>query len=192
MTDRTANIRIASVVLEDVKKGSSKYTKMSVAHTNLDSGKVEVKSLFSFTAKKEVWDVLADSKPGNTFTVGIIKNDKGYLDWVEISNLSDAPVATTAPVAAKPASASAIPAPAFVPAKTNTYEVNNQIQQDRLNFDKAKQTLIIRQSCLSSAVALIAATTVTANVEEILDMAGQFEAWVNGGGVANMTDDIPE
>lgn len=58
--------------------------------------------------------------------------------------------------------------------------------------DAVRQTLIIRQSSFSSAVAFIGHTKKTASLEETLAIARRIEAYVTGTTVASDSEDVRE
>jgi hypothetical protein len=178
--ERTAKIKLISVESEKVKE----YYKLTVTYKNLDTGKIEVKPMFNFNeATKKAYDTLSKADEKSEWIVGIVKNDKGYLDWVEISPLTgDAvpvqsaqvtPVTKTTKVPATNSSISSL-------GGKSTYEVNNEIQSMRLRLDEAKQPQIIRQSCIGYAVNLVGPK---ASVEKVLEVAAAFEQWVYGGNI---------
>lgn len=159
-------IQIINASSEFVSKGNGKgYNKLTVTYKNLATtpAKIEVKNIMDF-ASPEVYAKLKDVDKDVVLQVTSEKIGE-YWQWTEVHR-DDGPVPEA--VATPKASAGA-------PAKTNTYEVNNMIQQERLKFDQEKQYLIIRQSCLSSAVALLP----KGSAEDVMNVAEQFEQWVN-------------
>src|ERR1700744_3044212 len=86
-THLTIQIQLLSAtqVTKQSAKGTA-YTELEVAYKNLTyQGKVESKKLMSFGANKAAFDVLATASPPQVFEVEVVKNDKGYNDWVKVS-----------------------------------------------------------------------------------------------------------
>lgn len=186
-----ANIRIQVIGVNDetVTKGSKSYNKLTVTYKNLnvkagESPKVEVKSVMSFTYP-DVYKALKGAVTNDLFSVTSEKVGE-YWNWTEIFRDDG-----TAPAAVEtPKSPTIVGVGGVIQGKTNTYEVNNQIQQERLAFDREKQPLIIRQSCLSTAVDFLKGTKATK--ADVFALATELEQWVNGESLNQMSDDIPE
>lgn len=75
--------------------------------------------------------------------------------------------------------------------KVNTYAENNRIQAERLQFDKDKQQLIIRQSCLATAVELLKDHGKQPDTKKVTEVAQEFVNWINQAGVEHMFEDVP-
>jgi hypothetical protein len=145
-------IEVLSVSVED--KG--KYKMMEVAYKS--DGKVTSKKVMSFGNAADVFKRLTSAKPGDSFDIKSQKNDKGYWDWVGISD------GTGSMTAAKPAG-NATP--------KSTYET----AEERAN----RQVLIVRQSSLSNAVEYLALNTKKVpSVQEVVEVAKFFESYVFG------------
>lgn len=145
-------IEVLSVSVED--KG--KYKMMEVAYKS--DGKVTSKKVMSFGNAADVFKRLTNAKPGDTFDIKSEKNDKGYWDWISISD------GTGSMTAAKPAG-NATP--------KSTYET----AEERAN----RQVLIVRQSSLSNAVEYLALNTKKVpSVQEVVEVAKFFESYVFG------------
>lgn len=156
-------------------KSGKPYSFIELAYKNVDSGKVEGKKLMEFT-NRDVYDGISKLPSGAVVNVTTQKNvESGYWDWVAIGTGEDAPPATSA-VAGKPAPKS-------------TYETPEE--------RAARQVMIVRQSSLSTAVALLKTDKVVPKVEEIIDTAKKFEAYVfgttakEGNPFDDFTDDVP-
>jgi hypothetical protein len=176
------NIQFIGSADETVPTQKGSYTKRVVTFKNLASGKVEAKTLMSFGVPKEVWERLSEAKVNETFSVTTEKDAKGYWQWTSLSRVDDMPVVTTATGNQMAAVAN----------KVNTYAENNKIQAERLQFDKDKQQLIIRQSCLSAAVDLMKDHGKQPNPLAVTEVAQQFVNWVNQAGIEFMSEDQPE
>lgn len=181
-----ANLRIQVIgqVEEYVSKGDGKgYNKLTVTYKNLATTppKVEVKNVMDF-ANKEVYDKLKNCAPNSVLQVTSEKINN-YWNWTEVHR-DDGPAETVVTVGGATVAGAA-------PAKTpNTYAENNEINRQRLAFDREKQPLIIRQSSLSTAVDFLKGTKATA--DDVIALAAKFEQWVNGQSLSQMQDDIPQ
>lgn len=148
-------IEVLSVSVED--KG--KYKMMEVAYKS--DGKVTSKKIMSFGNAADVFKRLLTSKPGDSFSVKSEKNEKGYWDWISISDGTTEGVSAAAPSRAANAS------------PKSTYET----AEERAN----RQVLIVRQSSLSNAVDYLALNTKKVpSVQEVVEVAKYFEDYVFG------------
>lgn len=175
-----ANLRIQVIGTsnEFVSKGKNGYNKLTVTYKNLATNKIEVKNVMDF-ASQEVYDKLKDAGKDSVFAITSEKVGD-YWQWTEVHR-DDGPVPE----------AVATPASKTTPAaKAGSWEEKNALDRERFEFEKTKQILIIRQSCLSSAVALLP----KGNPNDVLTVAEQFEEWVTRkdlGSLNDMSDDIP-
>jgi hypothetical protein len=179
------NITILSIDIKTVPTAKGSYQTADVAYKNNSfQGKVEGKKVMSFGATKDSFATLAQAQPGQTYEVTIVKNDKGYNDWVSM--------AQAAPGAASPVATPQAGATGKAPAATprSTYET----PEERAN----RQVLIVRQSSLSSAATVLTAGAKTPpSAQAVVDLAKVFEAYVFGTVQADMSieamasDDIP-
>jgi hypothetical protein len=159
------NITIIAVDKEDTTKGKATWQTLTVTYKDKDN-KATAKKLMSFSTPKEVWETLANSSKGDTFSVMATKDDKGYWQWSEISR-QDAVVGQQTP-------------PTKVPIKP-TYETPEERAQ--------KQIYIIRQSSIASAVDLLKDHGKQPNVDEVLKVARAFEAYVTGNTLEELLSD---
>jgi hypothetical protein len=176
------NITILSVDIKTVPTAKGSYQTADVAYKNNSfQGKVEGKKVMSFGATKDSFSTLALAQPGESYEVTIVKNDKGYNDWV---SMAKAEAGANSPAVSAPAGGKA---PAATP--RSTYETPEERAQ--------RQVLIVRQSSLSAAVNLLLAGAKTPPpVENVLALAKQFEDFVFGkqalGPISEMSDDFPQ
>lgn len=142
-------------------KGGS-YVLLDVAFKNLTSGKTEGKKLFPFGDSEKAYKILNDAKTGSQFTITAEKgapNAQGqsFWNWVE--------VAPIAPGAVTSASSKAATAP------KSTYETPEERAR--------RQVLIVKQSSLSAAVALLTIGAKTPpNLESVTGLAQKLTDWV--------------
>lgn len=167
-------IQFISQSLENVPTAKGSYDKMTVTFKNLANNKVEVKNLMSFGTPKEVWERLVSAQKNDAFSITTEKDAKGYWQWKELAR-DDGEV----------------PAAVETPKKMGTWDEKNKLDKERFDFDKQKQHLIIRQSCLASAVELVKDHGKQPDVQAVLEVAKQFETWVWASGVADLNDDVP-
>ena len=175
------NVTILSVDIKTVPTAKGSYQKAEVAYKNNSfQGKVEGKSVMSFGASKGAFTTLTTAQPGTTFNVEVVKNAAGYNDWISLSPAG-------APSNDAPA------APAYKPMATSTVapKSNYETSEERAQ----RQVLIVRQSSVSSAVAMLTAGVKTPpSVEAVLDVAKQLEDFVFGKKSAGPTGfaDVPD
>lgn len=173
-----ANLRIQVIgtAEEYVSKGDGKgYNKLTVTYKNLATSppKVEVKNIMDF-ANQAVYDKLKGVAKDAVLQVTSEKINN-FWNWTEVHrDDGPAPEATATPVSKVVAGT-----------KAGSWDEKNALDREKFEFDKTKQTLIIRQSCLSSAVALLP----KGNPDDVLTVAEQFEMWVNRD--EGHADDIP-
>ena len=178
------NITILSVDIKTVPTAKGSYQTADVAYKNNSfQGKVEGKKVMSFGATKDSFSTLALAQPGESYEVTIVKNDKGYNDWV---SMAKAEAGASIPAVSAPAGGKA---PAATP--RSTYETPEERAQ--------RQVLIVRQSSLSSAIAMLQAAgdkKTAINVDTAILVAKQFEDYVFGkqalGPISEMSDDFPQ
>jgi hypothetical protein len=173
------DIKIIHVEISEVPKKTGKGTNksMSVTFENLTfNGKTDGKKMQDWATPKEVWDTLAAAKHGDIFHVVYQKNEKGFNDWLELTP-EDA-VAVVQHAAQPRAKTPAQTREAKSEKVAGTWDVKNQLDRERFEYDKSKQALIIRQSSLSTAVALLTAGGKAAKVEDVISVATAFENWV--------------
>lgn len=154
-------ISILNVSVQTVPTAKGSYQVADVAFKNLTYGKVEGKKIMSFGATKDAFGVLSTAQAGQVFTVTVVKNDKGYNDWVSVVPGAGAP--DSAPTPTKSAAPSTRP---------STYETAEERAQ--------RQVLIVRQSSLSAAVATLAVGSKGVKPTDVIDVAKQYEAYVFG------------
>jgi hypothetical protein len=180
------NITILSVDIKTVPTAKGSYQTADVAYKNNSfQGKVEGKKVMSFGATKDSFATLATAQPGQTYEVQIVKNDKGYNDWI---SMAQAVPGGVIPGASTPAATTGKPASA---APRSTYETPEERAQ--------RQVLIVRQSSLSSAVSLLTTGAKTPpSTQAVVEAAKAFEAYVFGNEPVDMSveamssDEFPE
>lgn len=187
-------IQVLSVTTETKPTAKGSYQQLEVAYKNLTfQGKVESKKIMSFGAQKDVFPVLATASGGSVYEVEVVKNDKGYNDWIKVTK-SDGAVSASAPAASTKVSNSLSGA---APATTKgTWETPEERAK--------KQIYIVRQSSISAAIAMLTPGRKNEiKPEEVIGIATTLEAFVFGtdavadvvaqdlGGIDTMAEDIP-
>lgn len=163
-------------VTKPTKTGKT-YQQLEVAYKNLTfQGKVEGKNLMSFGATAEAFKTLATAQAGDIFDIEIVKNDKGYNDWVAAKKSNGAAPPQPARTAQ---STGSTPVPV---ATKSTYETPEERAK--------KQIYIIRQSSISSAIDLLSVGAKSpAKVDDVLKTAKDFENFVFGDATATAAED---
>jgi len=157
-------IQIVTTSLETKPTAKGSYQQLEVVYKNLTfQGKVESKKVMSFGAAASTFKVLADAQAGSVFDIAVVKNDKGYNDWT----------AATPAVAGQAAPASSPTGSKPTATPKSTYETPEERAQ--------RQILIVRQSSVSSAVAMLAAGSKAAiKSADVIAVAKELEAYVFG------------
>ena len=181
-------IEIINVAISTVPTAKGSYNIAEVTYKNKTfQDKVEAKKVMSFI-NKQVYETLSKATFGQVYYIDRTKNDKGYWDWTNASTTNEQQ--EQVPMVA-PASNNPVKTPSVSP--KSTYETSEE--------RAARQVMIVRQSSISSAVALLAANGGKKNTaEEVLNIAKEFEAFVMGKhpevvnnpeSFADMPDDVP-
>lgn len=159
-------ISILSVDVKTVPTAKGSYQTAELAFKNLSfQGKVEGRKIMSFGAAANTFKVLTASAAGDVFEIEVVKNDKGFNDWVSATPSVAGVVSPASPTAGYKAAAPA--------ATKSSYESAEERAQ--------RQVLIVRQSNISSAVALLSVGGKSAlKVQDVLVVAKQLEQYVFG------------
>lgn len=169
-------IQILSVSNNTVPTKKGSYNQLEVAYKNLDrDGKVEGKKVMSFGDSKNAFDVLKDAKTNETYDVKNVKIGD-FWNWVEaVKTEGGASVAGSSTQGA-----------------TTAPRSNYETAEER----KQRQDYIIRQSSLSTAVALLKTEKSVPTKEEVAATAEFFVSFVynkpNLSDWNTLSDDIPE
>ena len=156
-------------------KNGRSYQSIEVTYKN-DLGQTQSKKLMSFS-NPTVFNHIKDLNKGDLLNVTTEKDANGYWQWTGIGG--DNAVAETKQ--ATPATGGRV---------TGS---NYETKEERA----ARQILIVRQSSLSSAVELVAATsTEPSTVDNVIAIAKQFENYVFSkstgiDAINELEDDIP-
>ena len=116
------------------------------------------------------------AKKGDIFGIEYQKNEKGFNDWLVATPKTA--VEVVAEAAARPARTQTQTRQAQGEKVAGTWDVKNQLDRERFDFDKVKQGLIIRQSCLSTAVAMHAIAGKAVKPQDVVSTAQYFEQYV--------------
>jgi hypothetical protein len=140
------------------KKAGTFYNQLDLAYKNLDSGKVEGKKLVSFGPSVNAYEILRVAQVGHVFDV---KTEKvgDFWQWTNVEvGTSDSPAVASS----SGGKSNATP--------RSTYETPEERQ--------ARQHYIVRQSSLSSAIALLNVPGAKVKVKDVLDTAQTFVDFV--------------
>lgn len=160
MTQRITVLK--SEVVKATGKNGKPYQVAELGYKT-EEGKVKGMRIMPFGDQKAIFDVAAQAEKGDVLEAQFHQNEKGYWEFQSLevtgekSTTSEA-VGTTG--SSKPA------------AKGGNWETSEE--------RAARQVLIVRQSSISSAVALVEATKLKASTEDVIKIAKEFEAYVLG------------
>lgn len=173
-------IAILNVTITTHPTKTGSYQKADVAFKNLTyGGKVEGKVVTSFGAQEASFKVLATAQPTDVYDVTVVKNDKGYNDWTNMTKGTAG--SDTAPPAQGRSTAGSPNAPA--PARNSSFETPEERAK--------RQVFIIRQSSISSAVAALSVgVKAPPNVEDVIKYAQHLAAFVVSD--EPTFDDVPD
>lgn len=160
-------IQILNVTKETKPTAKSAYHVLDIAYKNLTyQGKVEGKKVMSFGATANTFNELANASSGDVYDIEVVKNEKGYNDWVSAKK-SVGGSTNSSPTQASARSSSASPSP------KSTYETPEERAK--------RQVYIVRQSSISSAIELLGTGAKSApKVDDVIAVAKEFEAYVFG------------
>lgn len=182
-------IQILSVEVKTVPTPKGSYQQADVAFKNLTfQGKIEGRKLMSFGAGAKTFQLLSTAQQGSVWNITVVKNDKGFNDWVAaergvegVSTVADTTGAPTPSGQASKAASAAV---------RSSYESPEE--------RAARQVLIVRQSSLSTAAdVLTTGAKSPPKSEEVIALAKEFEHYVFGtkpdlSGFDTMMDDSAE
>lgn len=173
-------IQVLSVSVQTVPTAKGSYQVADVAFKNLTfQGKVEGKKIMSFGATKDSFGVLATAQKDDIFEVTIVKNDKGYNDWVAMTKGD--------------ANASPQQGTSSTNNQTNVGGSTGRVSTYETAEERAKkQVYIVRQSSVGSALtALSCGAKSPPKVDEVLDYAQKLEYYVFNGPTMEKINPFP-
>jgi hypothetical protein len=172
------NVEITSRAGTNGKKG---YEQAEVVYKQEYNGKQDVKTkkIMSF-ANPAVFAAIKSAKTGETYEVTQVKEGE-FWQWTNIVASSGASSA--------PAASAAVPPNAKPTATANTYGRDFETATERAE----KQRLIVRQSSLSNAVAMLVTGAKTPpNVNDVKKLADELVAYVyNAPDLFDQPNDLP-
>lgn len=149
-------MQIEVISVEVSKVPGKKYNQIDVAYRN-DKGEVKGRKVMSFGIKEGL-PVLTGAKQGDKLNVALEQKD-GYWNWVGVTKADGSQPTMGASTIAK------------------TYSSGGYDRESK-EERAARQVLIVRQSCLSTAVALYGMGKVVPQVSDVIEVAKQLEAYV--------------
>ena len=174
-----------SVETKPTQKGS--YQQLEVAYKNLTFGKVESKKLMSFGAGADVFKVMATATAASVWDIEVVKNDKGFNDWVKATKGTAVSSVVDQPTKAN------VSSPAATKGGWETPEERAK-----------KQIYIVRQSSISAAVnALSVGVKSPPKAVEVIEYARELEEYVfstastsevvrqDVGSIEDLSEDVP-
>lgn len=139
--------RRITILKVDNEKSPKGYPVTSISYTG-DDGKVKGMKVMPFGDQKAIADAFKTAVKGDVFEVEFGKNDRDFWEFKSAHKVGgNAEVGSTS-------------------AKKDTWVPDNE-----------RQTMIVRQSSIASAVQLLQGTK-EANPAKVLEVAKQFEAYV--------------
>lgn len=155
-------------------------------------GKNEVKAKKIMGFNKNVFDTVATAKQGEFYSVDQEKNSGGFLEWTAIhrtSNSAEVGAQTVGNGPDNPATGSDRP---YTPKTTTSPKSTYETPEERAR----RQVLIVRQSSVSSAIAILSTGVKTPpDLGTVLSYAKEIEKFVMHDGVENtlasMKEDYP-
>lgn len=166
------NFNVISNIVSDVVAKTGKAMRVcEVAYKDLDSGKIEVAKVNSFS---KLFSKATELQVGMSFT-GTKEKEGDYWNWTTFVPFDGTP---SPAVATKSASASPV---------KSTYETAEERAK--------KQVYIIRQSAINYSIALLSiGAKAPPSTEQVLKVAEEFASWVFAQPALSfdsMQDDIP-
>ncbi len=154
-------IQILSVdISSKTSKAGKPYQNAEVAYKNFDSGKVESKNIAQYS---KIFKLVAESQPGQTAEIGVIKNDGGYWEWDSFKRVVMTEQEKAAPIQDQKAQ--------VVSAAKSTYETPEERAK--------KQVYIVKQSSLSVAKDLLSVGAKSPpKKEDVVELAQYFVDYV--------------
>lgn len=169
------NIQIIAV---DIAKDRT-WEVATVTYKNLKDNKVTAKKVMSFSLSKDNWELLKNVSKDDILSVDQEKNEKGFWNWTSVARQDGAVGQQAAP---------ASPSSGFSKAPQTRSGGNWETPEERA----ARQVMIVRQSSISSAVELCKDHGKQPDVQQVIEVARAFEAYVFGNTIADMTNDLVE
>lgn len=169
------NITILSAVKsQGVSKAGKAYSYIELAYKGED-GQVKGKKIMPFGDSKGIHDTLAQATPGDVYSITAVKNEgTGYWDWTN---------ATKTNATSGGANSATTSVASTATASKSTYETAEERAK--------KQVYIVRQSSLANAVAFYRESG-DYSVEDVVNTAKQFEAYVFDTGTPPAAAKVPE
>ena len=143
-------------------KNGRSYQSMEVAYKGAD-GKVSSKKLMSFS-NPSVFKAISQLSKGDSVEVTTSKDDAGYWQWTAVNEAG-----STAPTFGQSA-----PQSSGSSAPTKVTGSNYETKEERAR----RQELIVRQSSLSNAVAILTVGSKSVDKQAVKALAQELSDWV--------------
>jgi len=141
--------------IETVPGNPRPYKRVEVLYRNT-KGDVYPKKLVSFK-NPTVFKVMSEAQPDQIYEVDVVKSEEGYSDWKSANLVGD----QQGDLPAVNAKGEGVKAPVKM----------TVTEGDRNRY-------IVRQSSLERAVEVLSCQVTPVTFEEVIELAGRFEAWV--------------
>lgn len=188
-------IKVIAVEVTTTPTQKGSYSTAEVTYKNLTyGGKTESKKVMSFGATKSAFEVMSNASANEEYTISVVKNDKGYNDWV-----SATPGLQNEPAAAAPTRSGG-----STPTRSSgSTGGGSTAGRDWETADERakKQIYIARQHNITAAINLLTTGAKSPpSLEDVLKTAKQFEEYVFGdsnsvkegaAALSDMDDDVP-
>lgn len=165
-------VKILNVDVENVVKGKSRYSIANVAY--MVNGEARTQKVLDF-ANPAVFKQLP-GLVGQDVNVTVTKNDAGYNQWSAIGDSAQESSAQSSGNQSATRAPSNSSSTASVPSTPSRASSTFETPTERAN----KQVYIVKQSSLSSAIALAANNKEKSSPEDIIKTAQQFVDYVFG------------
>lgn len=143
------------------------YFQLEVNYKDLSTGKIASRKVVSFGPGKNVFDVLVNAKPNESYDITVVK-DGQYYNWTEAKQLPPESVAAQV-------------------AKAVSVKPEYETSAERAR----RQILIVRQSSLSTAGNILTAGAKNPpSVDSVFALAEQFYSWVMADPEADLKVDV--
>lgn len=173
----------------NTNRNGRQYQSLEVAYKD-DQGRVSSKKLMSFS-NPDVFKAAQTWEKGDNVNIAMEKDENGYWNWTKV--LADGEVAPAPTNTGAVASSTSDSKPKTTRVTGSNYETKEE--------RALRQTMIVRQSSLSNAVATLATHNSPLSPDQVITLASKYEKFVMGtmidgkgyveGGADQLADDIP-
>jgi hypothetical protein len=162
-------IKVIAVDVTTTPTKTGSYQMAEVSYKNLTfQSKVESKKLMSFGGNAEAFKALNGAIKDDVYDIETVKNDRGYIDWIKVTQGSEGSNASSAAEGSKVSGS-------IQGTGRSTFETPEERAK--------KQVYIVRQSSITAALSTLSVGAKSApDVAKVIEVAKQYEAFVFGVG----------